>query len=72
MSIHAKNCVSRLNGLACGQYIDKEEKTLKKVKKGHKNVKNENFEKRKKKLFSHSRKEHIFKKLGCWVENCGM
>ena len=26
MSIHAKNCVSRLNGLACGQYIDKEEK----------------------------------------------
>lgn len=30
MSIHAKNCVSRLNGLACGQYIDKEEKNSEK------------------------------------------
>jgi len=69
MSLHAKNCVCRSNGVACGQYKDKEEKTLKKVKKGHKNVKNENFEKRKKNLFSHSPKEHIFQKLGCWVEN---
>ena len=25
-----------------------------------------------KKLFSHSLKEHIFKKLGYWVENCSM
>merc|ERR1712223_964737 len=48
MSLHAKNCACRSNGVACGQYKDKEEKTLKKVKKGHKNVKNENFEKRKK------------------------
>ena len=29
----------------------KRKKTLKKVKKGHKNVKNENFEKRKKNFF---------------------
>ena len=26
MSLHAKNCVCRSNGLACGQYKDKEEK----------------------------------------------
>ena len=51
MSLHAKNCVCRSNGVACGQYKDKEEKTLKKVKKGHKNVKNENFKKRKKNFF---------------------
>ena len=51
MSLHAKNCACRSNGVACGQYKDKEEKTLKKVKKGHKNVKNENFEKRKKNFF---------------------
>ena len=51
MSLHAKNCACRSNGVACGQYKDKEEKTLKKVKKGHKNVKNENFEKRKKLFF---------------------
>ena len=51
MSLHAKNCACRSNGVACGQYKDKEEKTLKKVKKGHKNVKNENFEKRKKTFF---------------------
>ena len=44
MSLHAKNCVCRSNGLACGQYKDKEEKTPKKALKGPKNVKNENFE----------------------------
>ena len=65
MSLHAKNCACRSNGVACGQYKDKEEKTLKKMKKGHKNVKNENFKKR-------SPKEHIFKKLGCRVENCDL
>ena len=48
MSLYANNCVCRSNGVACGQYKDKEEKTSKKVKKGPKNVKNENFEKRKK------------------------
>ena len=63
MSLHAKNCVCRSNGLACGQYKDKEEKTPKKTLKGPKNVKNENFEKRKKKLFSYSPKEHIFLKI---------
>ena len=51
MSLHAKNCVCRSNGLACGQYKDKEEKTPKKTLKGPKNVKNENFEKRKKNFF---------------------
>ena len=30
------------------------------------------FRKTGKNLFSHSPKEHIFKKLGCWVENCGL
>ena len=30
MILHAKNCVCRSNGLACGQYKDKEEKTPKK------------------------------------------
>ena len=59
------------NGVACSQYKDKEEKTPKKTLKGPKNVKNENFEKRKKK-FSHSPKEHIFKKLAYWVENCNL
>ena len=72
MSLHAKNCVCRSNGLACGQYKDKEEKTPKKTLKGPKNVKNENFEKRKKNFFSHSPKEHIFKKLAYWVENCDL
>ena len=52
MSLHAKNCACKSNGVACGQYKDKEEKTLKKVKKGHKNVKNENFEKRKETFFT--------------------
>ena len=51
MSLHAKNCVCRSNGVACGQYKDKEEKTPKKTLKGPKNVKNENFEKRKKNFF---------------------
>ena len=51
MSLHAKNCVCRSNGLACGQYKDKEEKTQKKTLKCPKSVKNENFEKRKKKFF---------------------
>ena len=68
MSLHAKNCACRSNGVACGQYKDKEEKTLKKKSKGLKNFKNEHFEK----LLSHSPKEHIFKKLGCWVENCDL
>ena len=30
------------------------------------------FRKTEKKLFSHSPKKHKFKKLGCWVENCGL
>ena len=51
MSLHAKHCVCRSNGVACGQYKDKEEKTPKKTLKGPKNVKNENFEKRKKTFF---------------------
>jgi len=72
MSLHAKNFVCRSNRLACGQYKDKEEKTPNKKLKGPKIVKNENFEKRKKKLFYYSPKEHIFKKLGYWVENCGL
>ena len=72
MSLHAKNCVCRSNGLACGQYKDKEEKTPKKTLKGPENVKNENFEKTENSFFSHSPKEHIFKKLGCWVENCDL
>ena len=32
-SLHAKNVVCRSNGVSCGQYKDKEGKTLKKVKK---------------------------------------
>ena len=72
MSPHAKSCVCRSNGLACGQYKDKEEKTPKKPLKGPKNVKNENFKKRKKVIFSHSPKKHIFKKLAYWVENCDL
>ena len=72
MSLHAKNCVCRSNRLACGQYKDKEEKTPKKTLKGPKNVKNENCKKTEKILFSYSPKEHIFKKLGYWVENCGL
>ena len=51
MSLHAKNGVCRSNGLACDQCKDKEEKTQKKTLKGPKNVKNENFEKRKKNFF---------------------
>ena len=62
MSRHAKNCACRSNGVACGQYKDKEEKTKKKKLKGPKNVK----------TFSYSPKEHIFKKLGYWVENCDL
>ena len=46
--------------------------TKTKRKKGPQNVKNENFEKRKKQLFSHSPKEHIFTKLGYWAENCDL
>ena len=30
MSLHAKNCVCRSNGVACGQYKDKEEKNSEK------------------------------------------
>ena len=41
----------------------KREKTPKKTLKGHKNVKN---------TFSHSPREHIFKKLASWVENCDL
>ena len=33
MSLHTKNCVCRSNGVACGQYKDKEEKTQKKIKR---------------------------------------
>ena len=51
MTLHTKNCVCRSNGVTCGQYKDKEEKTPKKTLKGPKNVKNENFEKRKKTFF---------------------
>ena len=51
MNLHAKNFVCRSNGLACGQYKDKEEKTQKKALNGPKNVKNENFEKRKETFF---------------------
>ena len=39
MSLHAKNCVCRSNAVACGQYKDKEEKTLKKLKKALKTSK---------------------------------
>ena len=49
----------------------KRKKLRKKTLKGPKNVKNENLEKRKK-LFSHSPKEYIFKKLANWVENCDL
>ena len=52
MSLHAKNCVCRSNGLACGQYKDKEEKTPKKTLKGPKNVKKWKFRKTEKLLFS--------------------
>ena len=51
LSLHAKNVDCTSIGVSCGQYKDKEEKTLKKTKKGPKNVKNENFEKRKKTFF---------------------
>ena len=51
LSLHAKNFVCTSIGVSCGQYKDKEEKTLKKTKKGPKNVKNENFEKQKKSFF---------------------
>ena len=52
MSLHAKNCVCRSNGVACGQYKDKEEKNSEKnTLKDPKNVKNENFEKRKNYFF---------------------
>ena len=72
MSIHAKNCVSRLNGLACGQYIDKEEKnTEKNFKRPLKHLKGK-FRKTEKKYFSHRPKEHIFFKLAYWVENCDL
>ena len=47
-------------------------KKLRKKIKSPKNVKNENFEKRKKNFFSHSPKEHIYKKLAYWVENCDL
>ena len=52
LSLHAKNFDCTSIGVSCGQYKDKEEKTLKKTKKGPKNVKNENFEKRKKNFFT--------------------
>ena len=51
LSLHAKKFDCTSIGVSCGQYKDKEEKTLKKTKKGPKNVKNENFEKRKKTFF---------------------
>ena len=43
MSLHARNCVCRSNGVTSGQYTDKEEKTMKKVKKGPKYVNNNNL-----------------------------
>ena len=46
-----KDMTKMSNGVTCGQYKDKEEKTQKKTLKGPKNVKNENFEKRKKTFF---------------------
>ena len=67
MSIHAKNCVCRSNGLACGQY--KEEKTPKKTLKSPKNVKSGNF---KKQIFPIVIKNVFSKKIGCWVENCDL
>ena len=43
MSIHARNCVCRSNGVTSGQYTDKVEKTMKKVKKCPKYVNNNNL-----------------------------
>ena len=60
MTLHTKNGFCRSNGVTCGQYKDKEEKTKKAL-----NIKKENFEKTENSFFSHSPKEHIFKKLGC-------
>ena len=51
LSLCAKPFDYRSIGVTCGQYKDKEEKTLKKTKKDPKNVKNENFEKQKKSFF---------------------
>ena len=51
LSLHAKKYDCTSNGLSCGQYKDKEENNREQTKKGPKNVKNKNFEKRKKKLF---------------------
>ena len=60
----------RSNGVACGQYKDKEERTPKKNLKGPKNVKNENFEKQTKKI-PQSKRTYL-KKLGYWVKNCDL
>ena len=63
MTLNAKNFVCRSNGVTCGQYKDKEGKTLKKTFKGPKNVKNLKFRKNKK-AFSHSYKANICNELG--------
>ena len=72
----AKDQVCKSIGVTCSTYRrftkDKEENTRKWPKKGPQRAKNQNFEKREKTFFSHSPKEHIFKKIGCWVENCDL
>ena len=70
LSLNANNCVCRLDGVTCGQYKDKEEKTS---QKDPKNVKGEHFEGKKHNVsFLHSPTEHILKILGSWVENCDL
>ena len=66
MTLHAKSFVCRSNRLTCGQT-----KTMRKKIREKKLEKNESYEKRKKTV-SQSHKEHIFKKLGSWVENCDL
>ena len=62
MSLHAKNCVCRSNGLACGQYKDKEEKTPKKTLKDPKIVKNKKKSKNENNLFFPIVLKNIFSK----------
>ena len=45
MTLHAKNCVCRSNGVTVANTKTKRKKLWKKTLKGPKNVKNENFEK---------------------------
>jgi len=60
-SLHANNFVYRSNGLKCGQYKDKEEKTLKKSEKGPKTPKIKISENEKNQFFPISLK-NIFPK----------